>query len=373
MSNEATTQTNGTNGGFRDVPANISEYRKFVAEGGIEHNAKLSGRADAEKAAAAAGLALANGEGDKPHRNNARYIAQRKLTKLHREIGARDQRIADLEKQVGARSNGAPHEAKPDAVETRAAAAKPGATEEEKKTPARPEQKNFKTWDEYNEALLDWKLAEDKRKTTAAQEEERRASEYQIPAEHEAAHKKRVDEAIARYPDWYDALKGLDDSSFTRPMADFICESEKGPDITHYLAKHRKELARIRELSPLKQIAALGRLEDRLSEETDDEDKDKTEDDGEDEDTAKTAKPAKSAKAGGAADDDEDEEEETDEQEEDEKPAPRRAAAAHSKAPPPKKPLAGRGGATDAMPDPNDFPAYEKWSKRQAAKAKANR
>ena len=129
-------------------------------------------------------------------------------------------------------------------------------------------------------------------------------------------------------------------------MVVFIFESERGPDVTYYLATHRDELERIRKLSPLRQAAALGRIEDALPATGDKgDDKDEKEDEGD-----KGAKPA-----------------ENDDHEDDNEPQPKRKSGA-SKAPPPVKPLGGKGGADDAMPDPKDFVAYAAWAKRQAAK-----
>lgn len=44
-----------------------------------------------------------------------------------------------------------------------------------------------------------------------------------------------------------------------------IVESEKGPETLYYLATHADEAARIAKLSPLRQVAELGKLEDRLT------------------------------------------------------------------------------------------------------------
>jgi hypothetical protein len=123
-------------------------------------------------------------------------------------------------------------------------------------------------------------------------------------------------------------------------MVVFIFESEKGPDVTHYLATHRDELERIAKLSPIRQVAALSKIEDQFGDAGEGE---RARDDGEEEDEEEEDKGEKPAKPA--------------------KPAPR-----VSKAPPPVKPSGGRGGADDAMPDPKDFSAYAKWSQRQAAK-----
>lgn len=319
--------------GLRDVPANITDYKKFVAEGGNEHNQKVVGHEAAVAAAKAAGILPAESETAELQAQEKKKLSHntRRFNRLHREIGARDSRIADLEKQLAARANGAaPAVAEKTETATGTTPRVNGrAPETGKQPPPRPLEKDFKTYGEFVEALTDWKT--DRKLEAAA---EKRAEESRAAAADEKskaitdAHNARVDEAKTRYPDWDKAFKGLDDNSFTNPMVVFIFESDKGPDVTYYLATHRDELERISKLSPLRQAAALGKIEDQFTEE-------KTDD--EEEDEAKVEP----------------------------EPKPKKRV---SSAPPPAKPLGGKGGSDDAMPDPKDFKAYEAWSKRQAAR-----
>jgi len=222
--------------------------------------------------------------------------------------------------------------------------------------PPRPKEEDFKTYSEFVEALTEWKTDRKIQEREAAREEQRARARNESESKKVLdAHNARVDEAKTRYADWNDAFKGLDDNSFSDPMVVYIFESDRGPDVTYYLATHRDELERIRGLSPIKQAAALGRIEDRLEAESDKGDKgeDGAGDKGED---AKDSKPPQFAKR-----------EDDDDNEDDDEPQPKRKSSA-SKAPPPVKPLGGKGGSDDAMPDPKDFKAYEAWAKRQAAK-----
>jgi hypothetical protein len=345
-----------TDTGLRDVPSDIGEYRKFVEEKGLEHNEKVLGREAAVAAAKAAGIETDSApviEAEvKKHRNKF----QRKVDRLHQAIGARDAEIAELRKSLEARVNGAPKANGAPAVPAEGegpakAEAKPAA----KDAPPRPKEEDFKTYSEFVEALTEWKTDRKIQEREAARQDERARAAHESESKKVLdAHNARVDEAKTRYADWNDAFKGLDDNSFSDPMVVYIFESERGPDVTYYLATHRDELERIRALSPIKQAAALGRIEDRLEAESDKGDKgeDGAGDKGED---AKDAKPPQFAKR------------EDDEDNEDDEPQPKRKSSA-SKAPPPVKPLGGKGGSDDAMPDPKDFKAYEAWAKRQAAK-----
>ena len=343
--------------GLRNVPGDIVEYTKFVKEGGLDHNEKVLTHDDSVAAAQAAGILPADSETaeheaqEKKHRNGF----QQRVTRLQRKIGERDQIIRDLQQRIAAPSGApAPKAAEPHretrAEETPAPAAdKQHVNGKAAEAPPRPKEADFKTYGEFIEALTDWKTD---RKLEAA--DQRRAQEARERTEADKgnaitdAHNTRVDEAKTRYqgaddkPAWDAAFKGLDDNSFSGPMVVFIFESEAGPDITYYLATNREELARIRALTPIRQAAELGRIE---------------------------AKFLEGAKARGEKDGGKDDEKEPDEDAEEEsaKP-PEKPKLRVSKAPPPEKPIGGRAGAEDAPPDPKDFVAYEKWSKRQAAK-----
>lgn len=121
-------------------------------------------------------------------------------------------------------------------------------------------------------------------------------------------------------------------------MVVFIFESDHGPDVTYFLAKHRDELARIAALSPIRQASELGKIEAKVQAELAPEKKP-----GEEEEEEEEPPPAAA------------------------KPAEKRTNA--SKAPPPAKPIGGVSGkGSDEMPDPSNFVAYEAWSRRQAAK-----
>ena len=329
--------------GLRDIPADIGEYNKFVKDGGLAHNEKILKRDAATEAARAEGILPEEGEQEHKPRNPF----QRRVTGLQRKIGERDQKIRDLEERLKATAATEPNGAA--AAPAKREAAEPAAEKPrvngEAKTPPKPKEDDFKTYGDYIEALTDWKterkLEEADAKRAAKAAEHAEADKGKAITD---AHNARVDEAKTRYPEWDKAFKGLKDDSFTDPMVVFIFESEAGPDVTYYLATHREELARIAGLSPIRQAAALGVIERKFAAEEDAGGKDDEEDRGD-----KGKKP----------DDDEDEEE----------PEPRKPAKrAASKAPPPEKPIAGRGSADDAMPDPKDFAKYAAWAKRQDAK-----
>jgi hypothetical protein len=339
----------GAAGELREVPKDITEYRKFVAEGGHEHNAKVAGREAAVAAAKAAGIVPESEPGEnQAQEKKQRSGFQSRVSRLQRKIGERDARIADLEKRLAApvpngaaAANGAaPAKAAEPAAETRVEKPAGGA---DKKAPPEPVEKDFKTYGEFIKALTNWTTDRKLEAAAEARRETARAAEAETKNKAITdAHNARVDEAKTRYPDWDKAFKGMDDNSFTDPMVVFIFESERGPDVTYYLATHRDELERISKLSPLRQAAALGKIEEQFTPDDDaenDEEKD-------DEEEAREEPPPKKKPD----------------------PEPKPATKRVSSAPPPAKPIGGGGGNDDRMPDPKDFKAYEAWSKRQAAR-----
>ena len=350
---ETTTEQQKPADTLRDVPTDITEYTQFVKDGGLEHNAKVLGRAAAEKAAKDAGVLPEKTAADQRQETHRKNGFQQRITKLQRKIGERDQIIKDLQSRVAAgsapapASNGAPAAA----AKTPAAAAGKSAPQvngqaPDDKTPPKPKEADFKTYGEYIEALTDWQTD---RKLEAREakraEEQRQQTDAQKGKEITDAHTARVNEAKKRYPDWDAAFKGLTNEDFTDPITVFVFESEVGADVTYYLVTHREDLARIAKLSPVRQAAELGKIEDKIL-------------------------AARTDKGDGKQGEKEDDKAPPEDEEEDETPPKKAAKSATSKAPPPEKPIGGRAAADDTMPDPSDFVAYEAWSKRQAAKKK---
>ena len=173
--------------------------------------------------------------------------------------------------------------------------------------PGKPLLANFETYEDFVEALADWKA--EQRETTKKQAE--------ATKQHQTEWQKKVEAAKARYDDWADVVDGAEDVPVTPHMQQTIFEMERGPDVVHFLASNPDEAKRISKLSPLSQARELGKIEDKL--------------------------PALDAE-----------------------PEKKTAAAAVSKAPRPAKVVAG-SSANDLgkEPDPSDFVKWNKWKDRQ--------
>lgn len=144
-------------------------------------------------------------------------------------------------------------------------AAKPAAKEEPKTV--KPKLDDFASYDEFVEALADWK-AEEKYQTLKAKDEEKSQadSNEQELREKFDAHVKRTRIAQAKYPDYDEVLASIDSEQDAIPegLALTIIELDNGPDVVYHLAKDPELVAQLKEMSPLRAIAELGRISDKL-------------------------------------------------------------------------------------------------------------
>lgn len=124
----------------------------------------------------------------------------------------------------------------------------------------KPVLEKFQTYEEYLEALSDWKVTQH-----LAQERQHTESEAQQRAKASRAetYHSRVQKAIDSYEDFEEVAHG-DHWSPTPQMTEAIQDSEKGPDLAYYLGSHPDEAERIAGLAPSAQYREIGRLEERL-------------------------------------------------------------------------------------------------------------
>jgi hypothetical protein len=111
-------------------------------------------------------------------------------------------------------------------------------------TTPRPELGNFKTYEDWIEALQDWKIA----KHTAIQQAatDRQAQEKQLDNDARAVRKTFHERALAfmeQTPEYDDALKA-DDVVHTPAMQAAILTAENGPALAFWLAKSKKDALR---------------------------------------------------------------------------------------------------------------------------------
>ena len=104
------------------------------------------------------------------------------------------------------------------------------------------------------EGFKTWLKKEAAAEVRAELRQEQRATSYE----------ERANAFRAQKPD-YDALVGDPSLPVTPLMADVIRDSDKGPEVAYYLGTNRSEAARIANLPPHLQAAAMGRIEASLS------------------------------------------------------------------------------------------------------------
>lgn len=139
-----------------------------------------------------------------------------------------------------------------------AEASKPKPTEPAANAPAadpnKPKAENFETYDEFTEALTDWKIEQREQRRDAQQQAAAQATTWQ----------QRAAEAKAAMPD-FDEVMAASSAPMSHAMAEVLKESEHGPALAYHLAKNAAEAERIARLSPLAAARELGRIEATLS------------------------------------------------------------------------------------------------------------
>lgn len=123
----------------------------------------------------------------------------------------------------------------------------------------KPKLEDFKTLEDYQEALTDWKL--DERERTRKEADAKTAAENAVRTEQEnwAKKEKAAQKAHDDYDDVVDTVvipKGPGVLAARQAML----EDEHGAEILYQLAKNPKELERIAALSPAGAVLAIGKL-----------------------------------------------------------------------------------------------------------------
>lgn len=146
------------------------------------------------------------------------------------------------------------------------ATAKAGPQEQAKpqvpQQPEKPRQDQFENYDDYLEALADYK-AEVKITTRLQQEEERRRAEEErrYYEAQQRSHFEKIAQASQKYPEVQNMIS---DSYFpvSKNMLHAVMDSEEhSSEILYYLATHKDEAAQIYRLNPVATVRAIGRIE----------------------------------------------------------------------------------------------------------------
>jgi hypothetical protein len=126
----------------------------------------------------------------------------------------------------------------------------------------RPDRSKFASDEEYIEAVAEWKADQRLAKREQEQAEARAAAEREQLVK---GWQKAQQRARAEIEDYDTVIK---ESTVQLPghLHQAILESDIGPHLAYYFAKHPDEAARYKAMSATKALRELGRLEDRLAE-----------------------------------------------------------------------------------------------------------
>lgn len=201
-----------------------------------------------------------------------------------------------------------------------------------------PDQKDFKTVGDYAKALTKWEVRQEAKRareagakhTAVAQEQQ----EAQVLAK---AFEDRQTEFMKTCPDYEAVMEDCDLDMHNAGMQ-YLIESEVGPQLAYWLSKpeNQHHITRINKLSPVRIAAELGKLEDKL---------------GSQQQQQTEVKPADQKSA----------------------PAPAASARQVSKAPAPIEPLSADASASQGQKDPSQMSFAELRAHRQAEAAKKGR
>jgi hypothetical protein len=122
----------------------------------------------------------------------------------------------------------------------------------------------FDNFDEYVSAKAKW-IAKQELESTLSEREKAQAAAREAAARQQSVESwtKRVSAATAEMPDFEDVIASSD-VPMTDVMQQSIMESDIGPKLAYHLATHPEEAYKIAQLPPIRAVAALGRLEERL-------------------------------------------------------------------------------------------------------------
>ena len=208
--------------------------------------------------------ATAEDEPKKKRRRRGRSYKDR-ASQLAREKAAEQTRANQLQAQVASLQGQlrtpppAPEKDQDQFVEKDASGSPQAAAD------GKPEQGNFESYEEYAEALVDWKVSERLQTHEAERlesiERDRAAQSRQDAV---ATHRGRIDAFRETHEDFDAVIEKAKDLPMSRPMQDSVLNSDSGPALMYHLSQNPEECDRIAGLNPMMAIKEMGKLEARL-------------------------------------------------------------------------------------------------------------
>ncbi|MCP1679418.1 hypothetical protein [Kerstersia gyiorum] len=130
----------------------------------------------------------------------------------------------------------------------------------------KPTPDKFTSYDEYLEALTDWKADQRISKALAERQQAEQQRQQQEHRQQSAqTFSQRTEEFKAATPDFDDVLAAVADIEVSPEVQDLLMGSEHGPRIVYELAKDPAEARRIASLPPVLAAREIGRLEAKIA------------------------------------------------------------------------------------------------------------
>jgi len=126
----------------------------------------------------------------------------------------------------------------------------------------KPTQDRFASYDEYVEALTDWKAAQvaERVKKELAQTQAETANRQAQTAATETWQQRQT-EARKAIPDYDEVMGSAAEVYVAKHVEAALLDSARGPELAYHFAKNPQEVARINALSPIQAAMEIGRLE----------------------------------------------------------------------------------------------------------------
>lgn len=132
----------------------------------------------------------------------------------------------------------------------------------------RPVLEHFKNYDEYVEALTDWKADQaTDRKLSEREKKDKEVKRSESLKQRNESYAKKAEEAKTRYADFDDALAEHDDIEVRNTVLEAILDADNGPDIAYYIAKNPDIIEELNGMSDSAVYRKIGQLEERLGRE----------------------------------------------------------------------------------------------------------
>jgi hypothetical protein len=124
----------------------------------------------------------------------------------------------------------------------------------------KPKRENFETDDAFNDAVVDWKVAQKFREKEAERaKQENEARQAQIIEEART----RVQRAMDIVPDYQEVVEGAN-LAVPPYIAGYMQESEMFAELGYHFAKHPSVLEKLSKLSPARALVEVGKIESTL-------------------------------------------------------------------------------------------------------------